>query len=249
MILLEVKRPGLVWGPSQSQPELTFQLDFVWNQSGRICMNSYHSCLHTSMRNDSFVWLNAFHVNEMLLLSDGDAPPHPVVTAHVLSSWLRSCTQVGLLWFPCLPQEDSNRLLLQFLQVLFFFFFVALKWPCRSASSGVSSSSTLTSRSSPVSSASSSVSRASSDRREPSLCSGDRSAGGENHSRFWWDPAGRSADKEGFCQSSCQSVGHLSTSVHFKFYNFKEISLPYTFVNHLILFIYLLCGPSAQKPH
>lgn len=89
-----------------------------------------------------------------------------------------------------------------------------VKWPCRSASSGVSNSSTLTSRSSPVSRASSSVSRASSDRTEPSLCSGDTSACGGNHFLLWWDPAGRSAEEELYL-SAHRTVAHHPL-VHFK---------------------------------
>lgn len=154
------------------------------------------------MRNYSFVWLNAFHVNVMLLLSDSDSPPHPAI---LLFSWVYICPQSLFLWLSCLQQENMNRLSSQFLggDICFWWYRVSVhvllvKRPGRPASSGVSSSAMLTSRSSPVSRPSSSVSRASSDRTDPSLCSSDTSTGGEHHFLFWWDSVGQSAEVEGF---------------------------------------------------
>lgn len=174
------------------------------------------------MRNDSFVWLNAFHINAMLLLSDSDTPPHPAVPILFSLSWSYTCTQVRFLWLTCLPLDNINRLSLQFLEGRYMFLMVhgenvlhvlLVKWPRSSVSSGVSSSSMLTSRSSPVSRPSSSVSRASSDRTDPSLCSNDTSTGGEIHFLFWWDPAGQSAE-EGFYLSACRTVGTVCSSCH-----------------------------------
>lgn len=48
------------------------------------------------MRNNSFVWLNAFHINAMLLLSDSDAPPHSAIPIFSLC-WFYTCTQVRFL--------------------------------------------------------------------------------------------------------------------------------------------------------
>lgn len=153
----------------------------------------YNEFNHTSMRNNSFVWLNALNINAMLLLSDSDAPPHPAIPILFSLSWFYTCTQVWLLGLTCLPQESINRFSLQFLEGRYMFLMIQymvntyvllVKRPGRSASSEVSSSSMLTSRSSPVSRPSSSVSRASSDRTDPSLCSNDTSTGGENHLLF-----------------------------------------------------------------
>lgn len=71
--------------------------------------------LCTSMRDNSFVWLNAFHINAMLLLSDSDAPPHPAVPILFSRSRFYTCTQDRLLCLTWLTQENINTLSLQFL--------------------------------------------------------------------------------------------------------------------------------------